>query len=145
MYSPLLLVHSLVRWLVLLVLVARVGRGAVGLATGAAWGRSDRILGGIAVGLVDLQVLMGLGLYFVSPKVSAALADMGAAMGQTHLRFWAVEHITTMILGAVAVHVAHAVSKRSAGGRAHTIATVGFGLGLLFILAGIPWAFRGAL
>jgi hypothetical protein len=37
-------------------------------------------------------------LYMVSPIVQSALADMGSAMKDKMLRFWAVEHIAVMIL-----------------------------------------------
>lgn len=146
MYGILLMIHSLFRWLVLLVLLIRVGRGVQGLATKVTWDKVDRVLGIATVACLDLQLVMGLGMYGLSPKVAAGLADMGAAMGETMLRFWVVEHPTTMVLALVAAHVGHALSKRSnPSPRRHQIATVGFGLALLFVLLGIPWAFRGPL
>ena len=146
MYAVVLMVHSVIRWLVLLALVARVGRAMQGSVSTVAWGSADRGLSGIALGLTHLQVVLGLGLFALSPKVSSALGDMGAAMGQSMLRFWAVEHPTSMILGAVAVQLGYSLSKRAStdSGR-HRAALTGYGVGLLLILAGIPWAMRGEL
>ncbi|MBX2801051.1 MAG: hypothetical protein KTR31_25450 [Myxococcales bacterium] len=144
MYASLLMVHSFLRWLVLLVLAARVLRGAQAWATGADFGGADRGLSLGSIILVDSQLLLGLGLYATSPNVQLALSDMGAAMGESVLRFWAVEHPFTMVLAVVLAHVGHAVSKRRTEQAAkHRWATLGFGLALLFIVAGIPWAFRG--
>ena len=146
MYAAVLGVHSIVRWLVLLALGARVLRGAQGMATGAERSGLDRGLSGTALGLTHLQVVMGLGLWMLSPKAQQGFADMGAAMKDSVLRFWVVEHPFTMILGAAAVQIGFSLSRRaSSDSAAHRIATIGFGVGLLFILAGIPWAFRGAL
>lgn len=146
MYASLLMIHSLLRWLVLAALAVRVGRGAQAMARGAAWERVDRGLSGASLGLTHLQVTLGLVMYALSPKVSAGLGDMGAAMKDGMLRFWTVEHPVTMVLGAVAIQIAFSVSRRATtDATKHRIATVGYGLGLLLILAGIPWAARGAL
>lgn len=143
MFAALLTIHTLLRWVVLLALVARVGRGAQAVATGASWERFDRILSGAALGLTHLQVLLGIVMYFLSPTVSAGLADMGAAMKDSAIRFWVVEHPFTMILGAIAVQVGFSVSRRASTDAAqHRWALIGYGLGLLLIVAGIPWSLR---
>ncbi len=146
MYGALLMIHSLFRWLVLLVLALRLGRGVQGLATKARWDKIDRILGVATIVCLDLQLVMGLGMYGLSPKVSAGLSDMGAAMGKPELRFWVVEHPTAMILAIIAAHAGHALSKRTnPAPRRHQLTTAGYGLALLFVLVGIPWASRGPL
>lgn len=145
MYGVVLMVHSLLRWLVLIVLAARALRGAQAGISGEVYGALDRRLSLAAIVLVDLQVLLGFALYFgLSPKAAAALADFGAAMKDPVLRFWAVEHLTSMLLALVAIHVGHAVGKRAATPAAgHRAGAIGAGLALALVLAGIPWAFRG--
>lgn len=144
MYATTLMIHSVLRWLVLVVVGARVLRGLQAWVSGADFGGVDRGLSLGSIVLVDLQLLLGLALYALSPTVQLALSDMGAAMGETVLRFWAVEHPTTMILGVVAAHVGHALSKRRTEAAAkHRLATIGFGLALVLVLVGIPWAARG--
>ncbi len=80
MYGTLLMIHSLFRWLVLLVLLARIGKGLQSLAAQSTWDTIDKRMGIAAIACLDLQLLMGLGLYGLSPKVAAGLGDMGAAM-----------------------------------------------------------------
>ena len=47
----------------------------------------------------DLQVVVGLALYFfISPFSRLAFENFGAAMSNPSLRFWAVEHITGMMI-----------------------------------------------
>lgn len=146
MYPALLMVHSLLRWLVLAALVLRVGRSLQAAMSGAAWDRIDRALSGAALGFTHLQVVLGVGMYLLSPKVAQGLGDMGVAMKETALRFWVVEHPFTMVLGAIAVQLGFSLSKRATvDSTRHRIALAGFGIGLLLILAGIPWTFRGAL
>ena len=139
MYAAVLMIHSVVRWLVLVALVARVARGLQGTFSQAAWSGADRALSGAALGLTHLQVVLGIGLFFLSPNVAAGLADMGAAMGNSALRFVVVEHPTTMILGALAVQAGFSISKRATtDATRHRAGLIGYGIGLLLILAGIP-------
>lgn len=145
MYGIVLMIHSLLRWLVLVVLAGRALRGVQASVSGEVFGAIDKRLSLAGIVLVDTQVLLGLVLYFLaSPKVAAGMADMGAAMKDPMLRFWTVEHPTAMVLAVVAAHVGHALGKRaSTPAAAHRAGAVGAGLALLLVLAGIPWAFRG--
>ncbi len=140
MYPVALVVHSLLRWLVLVAVLGRTARGATGWATGAAYGKTDRILALVAMITVDLQMTLGFLLFGVSPRVAAALADPAAAMKEASLRQVLVEHPVLMIGAVVAVHVGFAFAKRAADDRRkHRASALGFGLGAVLALAGIPW------
>ena len=66
----------------------------------------------IFVGLLDLQMLVGLLLYFVlSPITKAALSDFGGAMSEPSMRFWAVEHVFGMVVGIALAHVGHVAGQ----------------------------------
>jgi len=130
-YSITLIVHSWLRWAVL----------AAGLAA-ALRGGSDRndTAGKWFTILLDVQVLLGLLLYFVlSPITGAALADFGAAMGVTQLRFFAVEHTFGMVLATVVAHIGRGRVRKAAPGKRGRTALIFYGLALLIILASIPW------
>ena len=89
-----------------------------------------------------VQLLIGVLLYMVSPVVQSALSDMGAAMKDRMLRFWAVEHISVMIIAILIITIGNAMSKRAANDTARFKKIFTFFLtGLLLILASIPWPF----
>lgn len=144
-YLLLLTLHSWIRWVALGALVARVARAGAGLARHAEVDRADRLTGLVAMIAMDVQLTLGIILYVISPTVQAAQADMGAAMKNAELRFFAVEHGLMMIIAVVGAHVAHLGVKRAkTHGSAHRIALFGSLLALLLVLAAIPWPFREA-
>lgn len=140
MYEMLLAAHSHWRWVVLAAIGARVVWAGYSWARGRAWGPTERRFSAIATGLADLQAVMGIALWlFFSPTVRAALADPGAAMGDRLLRFAFVEHPTMMIVGLVLMHVASVRARRATSDAAgHRTDAIGFALGLLCVLAGLP-------
>ena len=93
------------------------------------------------VGTLDLRFLIGLVLYFgLSPITRAAFQDFGGAMGNSMLRFWAVEHILGMVIAVALAHVGRVrVRKTTDAVRRHKVAAIFFGLALVAILATIPW------
>ena len=140
MYSAVLMIHSLVRWLVLVAVAARTGRALIGLGQALPYGDTDRRLSLLAVIVTDLQVTLGLVLYVLSPVIRAAWADPGASMSDGAIRMLMVEHPVTMLAGAALVHVAHAMGKRGTDDRRrHVIASICTLLGLVLILSRIPW------
>jgi hypothetical protein len=127
MHALFLFIHSLLRWVVLL---------AGFYAVAAAFGRRDARPGRWFAISLDIQVLLGLILYWLSPITSGAIGNMGEAMQNRVVRFWAVEHVTSMIVAVALAHVGVARARKGKGG-----AAVLFLLALLAILAGIPWPF----
>lgn len=145
MLTTLLALHSWLRWAVVLVGVAAVILGVVGLLSKSEYGRSTKLANLGYLITMDLQWVIGLGLYFWLGKyaVPEGVEGMGAAMKDGIWRFWAVEHISGMLLGVVVMHVAYAVIKRAASASAkHIWTVVGMGLSWLIIMASIPWPFR---
>lgn len=140
MYPMLLHSHSGLRWVVLLLLLAAIFNAGTKMGGKASYTDRDKKLGLFALIFSHLQLVIGLILYFVSPKVVA----MGDAMGDKVLRFFAVEHLTIMIIGVVLITIGYSRAKRQSGDGAKFKTTFWFyALGLLVILAGIPWPFMG--
>jgi hypothetical protein len=140
MFTAVLWLHSWVRWLVLLVLIARGARGVQGWLQGASYGAFDKRLSLGAMILVDVQLLLGLILYVMSPTIQGAFADPGAAMKNSAVRLLFVEHPFTMIVGVVLVHVGYALAKRGTeDARRHRNAGLLTLAALLVMLARIPW------
>ena len=140
MYSGVLLVHSWVRWAVLIAGVLALLRALTGASSRRPWTAADDRAGLWFTIALDVQVLIGLYLYFVlSPFTAEALKDFGAAMRNSGLRFWAVEHSFGMLIGVVLAHVGRVRLRKAEPSRRHVIAAIFFGIALVAILASIPW------
>lgn len=141
MYTTFLLLHSWLRWAVLLMGIVAVLRGLSGWNGARPWTPSDNRAGAWFTGMLDLQLLLGLSLYFLlSPITQAALQDFAAAMRTSGLRFWAVEHVFGMVVAVAFAHVGRARIKRMVDERRrHRVAAIFFGLALVAVLVSIPW------
>lgn len=141
----LLIIHSYLRWLVLLAGLFAVAKAVAGYGGKAAYGAADLRISRIFVGLLDLQFLLGLVLYFVSPVTRGAMKDMAAAMQEAHVRFFVAEHPAMMVLALVVAHAASVWARKSPTDRGKfQRSSLGFALALGLIVAGIPWFRMGA-
>jgi hypothetical protein len=141
LYLPLLTIHSLLRWLVLASALAAIAVCVSGWAGRKPWSQTVRRFGVMFVASMDLQFLLGLVLYvWASPIVKAALQNMAAAMKQKELRFFAVEHVTSMLLALIFAHLGSILAKKAASDPGkYRRAAICWSLSLLCVLAGIPW------
>jgi hypothetical protein len=138
MYPSVLMLHSWLRWAVLTAGVLAIVRAAT--AGGRPWTPADdRSVRWYTI-ILDVQVLLGLLLYFVlSPFTTAAFSDFGAAMKTAGLRFWAVEHTFGMIIGVALAHIGAVKIRNASSLRKHRLAVIFVTLSLLAIAASIPW------
>jgi hypothetical protein len=141
MYSSALWLHSLLRWAVLLTGAIAWFRSIGGGTAKRSWAAKDELWGLLFTISLDTQLLAGLVLYlFLSPFTKIAFQDFGGAMSNASLRFWAVEHITGMIIGIALAHVGRVkIRKAQTDARRHRLATIYFGLALVAIAVSIPW------
>ena len=141
MYTALLHTHNLFRWLVLIVLIFAIGFAFSGWFGKRSWKKKDNLAGLLLVIVIDLQFLIGIILYtFVSPVTQIAFNDFGAAMKDGDLRFYAVEHISMMVIALIVIHIGRLKSIRIlAPWKKHRAAFLFYGIALILILAAIPW------
>jgi hypothetical protein len=134
-------VHHYLSWLVLFVLISAVVRAWIGFAGKKSWSSVDSRTSLVSTILMDIQVLVGIILYlFLSPLTQAAFADFGAAMGNSMLRFYAVEHTLVMLIALALVHIGRSKMKKSADGvKKHKITAIFSTIALLLVLSRIPW------
>lgn len=91
---------------------------------------------------MHIQLLIGLVLYFLSPKVN--LGDFGGAMKDAVSRYWTVEHALMMIIAIVIITIGHSKSKKAETGESkHKVVaifyTISFAIVLLTIsMSGYP-------
>src|SRR6185295_1839141 len=90
-YGLALELHSIVRLALTLASLLLLVLGLQGWSGNRDWGVGSKMLLLFTMILADVQLLIGLGLYFAwSPTAAAARADYGAAMKDPTARFWAV-------------------------------------------------------
>jgi len=104
--------------------------------TGSRWTPQQASLGRWLTIAVDVQVLIGIVLYIVSPLVQTAFNDFGAAMGNPDVRFFAVEHGLIMIVAAALFHIGVSRGRKSDNPKQ---ALIFYLLGAAAIAYAIPW------
>jgi hypothetical protein len=139
-YPAVLTIHSWLRWVALLLGVTatfNAFRHRADTAERPRGGRWDTFF----MLALDLQVLFGLLLYFgLSPFTRAAMNNVGMALRDPGLRFWAVTHVAMMLVALVAVRVGRvlAMGERTSPARRNA-RYICFGIAVLAMVAGVPW------
>jgi hypothetical protein len=100
--------HSAIRYLVLILLVVVIVKSFLGWIGKKPFTSLDNKLSLFLSSFTHLQLLVGLVLYFVSPRVIFS----AETMANKALRYWAVEHIVGMLIAVVLITVARASAKR---------------------------------
>lgn len=123
--------HSGWRYLVLILLVLAVIQALSGWFGKKAYTEGNRKLNVFTLISAHIQLLMGLGLYFLNGWYKI---DSSVAMG----RYWKMEHISIMILAIILITVGNSKSKKVADAVAkHKNIAIFFGLALVLIVAAI--------
>ena len=141
MYQGLLHAHSGLRWIVLVLIIWAIYKATTGWVGKKEYQKSDRLSALFALIFTHIQLLIGFGLYFKSPKVSFESGVMENAL----LRFYTVEHMSMMIVAIILITFGFSTAKRMEEDAVakHKRVAITYGIGLAIILASIPWPFRG--
>ena len=143
--ETIILIHSALRWVLLGVAIYAIVRAFKGMTTSSYYTVADDKAGLFLTIVCDIQLLLGLVLYFMGDKAFKMIQgnDMGFVMKNAFARFFAVEHILMMIIAIVIIHVGRARTKKGISDQSkHKAAFWFFLVGLLLILASIPWPFK---
>jgi hypothetical protein len=138
MYTGLLHLHNILRWVILILLIisivqsynARSGKSGSGL------NKSSLFL----LIAAHTNFLIGLYQYIAGAWGLKVIQNNGMSevMKNSVLRFWAVEHITSMLIAIVLITVARGKVKKSLYGSAFWMYIVA----LILVLLAIPWPGR---
>jgi glycopeptide antibiotics resistance protein len=125
--------HSGLRYVVLILLL-----GAI-ITAYTKWQKSEQ--GDSKIYLFTLiathtQLLIGLILYVMSPKVNFGL------ISDKFYRFYSIEHGFMMLIAIVLITVGRIRSKKLEGGDKHRTVLYFYTMALIVILVAIPWPFR---
>ncbi len=137
-----LLLHSILRYFVLIFLVIAIIRSLYGWLKKRDFTRADHIITIMAVSAIHLQLIIGIILYILSPFVRSGLTNMSEAMKDTELRFWTVEHISIMVIAIAFITLGRIlVKKASLSIKKHKRTAIFYLIGLILIVVAIPWPF----
>lgn len=135
MYTGLLHLHNILRWVILILLVINI----IKIATGNAKVAYSKWL------LISAHttLLVGLYQYFAGAWGYSLIKQngMSAVMKDATMRFWAVEHISGMIVAIIFITIGHSGLKKGNTKKANMF----FVLALILIMAVVPWPFREAV
>lgn len=146
MNSFFLILHSWLRWLIIIAAVWTVIRAIGGVAGHKPYKKADSKSNLFFMIFMDLQFLIGIIVYFIRGWANKWSGNIGDMMGNSAERFFAVEHLVMMIIALILVHVGrNAVKKASIDRKKHSRSLVYFGIALILILIAIPWPFRADL
>lgn len=131
--------HSGLRWLVLISLLLAIINAATKTKGSKAFTAKDKRISLFALIFTHIQLVIGLVLYFTSPKVVFS----GASMSDGVLRFFLVEHISLMIVAIILITIGYSKSKRAlSDAKRFKHILIFYIIGLILLLAGIPWPFQ---
>ena len=140
MFNILKHAHSGWRWVVLALLIYAIFNAFTKWQSGQSFEDKDRKTNLFAMVSVHIQLLFGFVLYFMSPSVQFSSATMKDSM----LRFFTVEHLVMMLIAVILITIGNSMSKKALEDTIKFKKTFTYYLiGLIIILAGIPWPFRG--
>jgi hypothetical protein len=138
MLNGLIHAHSGLRWVVLVLLVATTFKALMKWRSNVTYSEGDRKLNLFAMISMHVQLLLGLALFSMSDKVN--FSQMKDAM----YRFFSVEHSVMMLLAIALVTIGHSKAKKATDdAKKHKTIFIYYLIGLVLVLAAIPWPFRG--
>jgi hypothetical protein len=142
-YSLLRLAHGYWRWAVLVLAIVVLVRAIAGVRTRREWTGIDERATRRFLSALDVQFLLGVVLYLLSPFSLAMYQAFQATMRTPDGRFCGAEHGAAMLLAMVAAHVGRVRVKRAPDNvhkhRAMLIAMVIF---FALVVWAIPWPWR---
>lgn len=132
--------HSYWAYLVLAILIFAVVNAIIGLTQKKQFTDKDLRIGLFTLIVSHIQLLIGLGWYFMSDWYKALKVDAAEVMVDKAVRLLAVEHPIMMILAIVFITIGWSKHKKKTTDAAKfkTFA-IFYGIGLFLILSRIPW------
>jgi len=142
-----LLLHSLLRWIILVLLLTMIVRTGSGMRSGRPFSAQDRRLGLFLTIASHTTLVIGLVLWLFGSFGLALIRNPGMAVvtKNTMMRFYVMEHNLMMLIAIILITIAGAAAKKSIPDAAKFRRAFWLYLiALVIILVMIPWPFRGA-
>lgn len=142
MYSLVLTIHSILRWLVILLAVLALARMYSGWLGSKPWTKGDDRAGLLFTIVFDLQVLVGLILYFFLSPITSGFLGGTVTAGGPGVLFFGIEHIVVMLIALGVAHMGRSMAKKAATDQEKfRRASLFFTFAVVLVLLAIPWPF----
>jgi len=145
MQATIVFLHSILRWIILLLLIASIFRSYSGWQSKRIFTAGDRKMWLFTMISAHTTLLIGLYLLFFGPfgVVSAGMPPGTGLMKDKFYRFYWVEHPIGMIIAVVLITLGSGMAKKDLPDNIKfKRAFWFFFIALLIILATVPWPFR---
>ncbi len=144
--SALIHAHSGLRWVALFLLIFAIFNAAKSQASGK-YEKKDKMINLFSMAMLHVQLLIGFVLYFFSSKVAFVEGWMSSDVAGGMYRFYGMEHFLGMVVAIAIITMGRSKAEKKLKGTRdkHRRILVSYTIGLLIILAMIPWPFREAL
>jgi hypothetical protein len=144
MHQFLVFSHSSLRWFYLGLGLYIIIKSYVGFKQKKGYLASDNLLSLVFMIIADIQLLIGLVMYFATSNlIESFKSDMGAAMKDAVMRYWVVEHLFSMVIAIALIHIGRTLSKKAVSDESKFKKQfIYFSLSMLIVLVNIPWPIR---
>src|SRR5215212_6370141 len=115
MYQGLLHLHNFGRWVVIILLVVAIARSFSGMTGNKAFTTGDKKTGLFLMIAAHTMLLIGLYQWFAGPWGLHNIQRLGmkTVMQDNVYRFWAVEHLTGMLLAIILITIGRSSAKKN--------------------------------
>jgi membrane protein DedA with SNARE-associated domain len=138
MYKMLVHSHSGLRWILIALLIAAIFNALTRWLGAKEHREKDRKLALFAMVFAHIQLLLGLILYVISPKVIFAAESMKVAI----TRFFLAEHITVMLVAIALITIGYVKAKKAVeDDKKFRRVFVYYLAGFVLMMIAIPWPF----
>ncbi|TXE13187.1 hypothetical protein FUA26_05170 [Seonamhaeicola algicola] len=141
MYNTVLNLHSYWAFLVIVVLVIAVVNALIKSAGAKEYSAKDFRISLFTLIISHIQLLIGIVLYFVSPRFQLWGELGGGVMGNSLARLYLVEHPFVNIIAIALITIGYSKHKKklTSKGKLKTIA-IFYTIALVLLLSRIPWS-----
>jgi hypothetical protein len=140
MYEILKHTHSGLRWVALILILLAIYNSI----TAKEFNKREKLINLFSMVSLHTQLILGLILYFISDKVKFFDGWMKEPTGI--YRFYGMEHLAGMVIAIALITVGYVKSKKgNSPAEIYKPIKLFYIIGLILILASIPWPFRANL
>lgn len=142
MYSTVLVLHSIFRWLVLLALSYAIVIAYRGYTSKSSFSSWDNHIRHWTATIAHIQLVFGILVYIKSPIVQSFFSTFSTSFSDWNLTFFGLLHPILMLTAIVVITVGSAKAKRKeTDSEKYQTMLIWFVLALIFIFIAIPWPF----
>ncbi|WP_435136410.1 hypothetical protein [Formosa sp. A9] len=142
MYNTILNLHSYWAFIVLIVLIIATVNALIKSSGNKEYGPKDFRLALFTLIVSHIQLLIGLILYVVSPRLAMfSELGMGGVMKDAVNRLYLVEHPFVNIIAIVLITIGYSKHKKKLTSKSKfKMIAIFYTLGLILLLSRIPWS-----